>query len=225
VDAGVRKKIRLTVYGTEGYVRVDIHPFKWRYPVRIRSAFLLALGVAVAACSDNPTEPTGVSGSLSFSYTGAGTTSATTYSASGSIPTNINSSLGSNAWAVGSVDPNSNYVVVGAVIPRTSTTWDITSVGIGRKTVGTSDIDPNCDIESPDCTGIFVLFGQGQTDSNFSFGCSLTTGTVTITSISSSNITGTFSGSGDCFAPNGAFSDFTVTNGTFNVGISTQLLD
>jgi hypothetical protein len=193
--------------------------------VRFTIAFLVAFGVAIAGCSDNPTEPTGVSGSLSFSYTGAGATSATTYNASGTIPTSITANLGSNAWAAGSVSPTNNFATIGAVIPRTSTTWDITSIGIDRKTVGSSDIGPDCDFETEECTNVVVLFGQAQNDANFLFVCSLTTGVVTITAISSSNITGTFSGTGECFNPNGAFSAFTVTNGTFNVGITTQLLD
>ena len=193
----------------------------------MKSAFLVVCGLALLGCSDDPVSPTGVSGSLAFSYTGAGATSATTYSASGTIPLNIGSTsnFGSSAWAAGSVDPTSDFVAIGAAIPKGSATWDITSIGIARKTVGSSSIE-DCDIDAEECTSVIVIFGQGQNQNSFSQGCVLTTGTVTITAISSSNITGTFSGTGSCLSgTTGAETAFTVTNGTFNVGVTTQLLD
>jgi hypothetical protein len=185
---------------------------------------------ALASCGgDDPTDPnTGVSGAMSFSYTGAGASSSTTFSASGSIPLNVgsdtSSNLGSGAWAAGSVSPTANYVIVGGVIPRSSTAWDITQVSAARKTVGTSTIDPNCDAEATNCTGVFVFFNFNGNGDTFSYLCQLTTGTVTISAISSTNITGTFSGTGQCFTALGATSNFTVNNGTFNVGVTTQLL-
>lgn len=168
--------------------------------------------------------PTGASGSLSFSYTGAGATAATSFSASGAIPSNIDNGLGSGSWAAGSVSPTTNYVEIGAAIPKTSTTWDITVVQIARKTVGTSSISGTCEDEE-ECTGVFVIFNQGQTDNSFTHYCYLETGSVTISAISSSNISGTFTGSGFCYAPTGTETPFTVTNGSFNVGVTTQLLD
>lgn len=175
-------------------------------------------------CGDDPVSPAGVSGSMSFSFTGAGAANATTFSANGTIPSNINTTFGTGAWAAGSVSQTSNFTIVGAVIPKTSTTWDLTSIGIARKTVGTSDISADCDPET-ECTGVFVVFGQGGNGTAFTYSCGLTAGTVTVSAISATNITGTFSGTGFCFSAAGAESPFTVTSGTFNVGITTQLLD
>ena len=189
--------------------------------MRIKVA-LLVCTVALLGCSDDPTSPTGASGSLSFSYTGAGATASTSFNASGTIPTG--GSLGAGSWAAGGISETSNYVVVGAAISRTSATWDITSIGIARKTVGTSSIDPNC-VEDELCTGVFVTFGQGQTDATFSYTCALTTGSVTISAISSTNASGTFSGTGFCYSPAGAETAFTVTNGSFNVGITSEVLE
>ena len=185
---------------------------------------LLACSVALLGCSDDPVSPTGVSGSLSFSYTGAGATASTTFNANGAIPTNIGNSFGTGSWAAGSVSQTSNYVVIGGSIAKTSTTWDLTSIGIARKTVGTSTIDSSCD-EEEECTGVFVSFNQGQSDNAFTHYCWLTSGSVTISAISSTNITGTFSGSGFCYSHTGAETAFTVTNGSFNVGVTTQLLE
>lgn len=199
--------------------------------MKFRSALVLACGIALAACGgDDPTEPTGASGSLSFSYVGAGAANSTTYSASGTIPSSVgaefNGSLGTSSWAAGAFNSTQNYSVIGAVIPKTSTTWDITEVLVNRATVGTSQISAECsDPEVTGCTGVFVMFNfnpNGDTSTAF---CFLTTGSVTVSGISASNITGTFSGTGSCFnGTTGAESPFSITNGSFNVGVSNQLL-
>ena len=200
--------------------------------MKLRSALVLACGITLAACGGyDPTEPTGVSGSLSFSYQGGGSANSATYNASGTIPSNVGgefngNSLGTSSWAAGAYSTTQNYAVVGAAIPKTSTQWDITEVVINRTTVGTSQISADCsDPENTTCTGVFVMFNfnpNGDTSTSF---CFLTTGSVTVSAISASNMTGTFSGTGSCFnGTTGAESPFTITNGTFNVGVSNQLL-
>ena len=189
--------------------------------VRISRAFLVLLGAALAGCgSDGPTENTvGAAGSLSFTYTGAGAASATQYSATGAIPANPTVNNGSQPWAAGGIDGSST--VVWAVIPKSSNAWDMTFINIARTTQGSSTIDPNC--SSADCTDVAVWFGANNNETNFTYYCLLTTGTVNITAISSTTITGTFSGSGTCAAAAGGETPFTVTNGTFSVGITTLL--
>jgi hypothetical protein len=193
--------------------------------LRLR-AFVALGAIALAGCGDS-TEPD--ASTLSFSYTGAGAANATTFSATGVIPPNIvgTGTLGTNAWAAGSINPTSNFTIIGAVIPRTSTTWDITQVTVTRKTVGTTPIDPACadDFESVECTGIVVFYGLQPDGDDFQFGCFLTTGSVTITSITATNIAGTFSGTGTCFNSVGFETPYSVTNGSFNVAVTTQLLD
>jgi hypothetical protein len=197
--------------------------------VKNRWALLVACA-GLAACGDDPASPNGISGSLGFSYTGAGAAASTSFSANGTIPSTVGSStggnnLGSGSWAAGSISPTTNYTTVGAAISRSSSAWDVTSISIARKTVGTSTVDPNCDDEAQNCTGVFVFFNFNPNGDTFSYMCALTTGSVTISAISATNITGSFSGSGECFTPTGAFSSFTVTNGSFNVGVTTQLLN
>jgi hypothetical protein len=192
--------------------------------VKLSSILALSCALAVAGCSDDPTSPnTGVSGSLSFSYTGAGATSATTYSASGTAPSNIETNNGNTSWAVGGVSTADNQVVVVASVPKTSTTWDQIVIGIDRSTTGTSTISSSCSDEDS-CTGVFVTFGSNQSGTAFANFCTLTSGTITITALSSTNVTGTFSGTGTCISSFGATpTNFTVTNGVFNVGVTTQL--
>ena len=194
-----------------------------------RWAFLVVCA-GLGACGDDPGSPNGISGSLGFSYTGAGTTASTSFSANGTIPSTVGSTsagnnLGTGSWAAGSVSPTANYATIGAAIPRSSASWDITSISIARKTVGTSSVDPNCNDEAQNCTGVFVYFNFNPNGDTFAYACALTTGSVTISAISATNITGSFTGSGECFTPSGAFSAFTVTNGSFNVGVTTQLLN
>jgi hypothetical protein len=191
---------------------------------------LLLVCAGLGACGDDPASPNGISGSLGFSYTGASTAASASFSANGTIPSTVGSSsagndLGSGSWAAGSVSPTTNYVAVGAAIPKASASWDVTSISIARKTVGTSSVDPNCDDEAQNCTGVFVYLNFNPNGDTFSYACALTTGSVTISAISATRITGTFSGSGECFTPSGAFSSFTVSNGSFNVGVTTQLLN
>ena len=193
--------------------------------VRISRAFLVLFAAALAGCgSDNPNEPTiGASGTLAFTYTGAGAASATQYSATGAIPSNFGITNGSQAWAAGAVDASDNVTLVYAFVPKGGNTWDQSILQINRTSIGTSPIEVSC--SSANCTEFGVWFGMNQNGTNYSYICTLVTGTVNITAISSTNATGTFSGSGTCFA-SGSTSDtpFTVTNGSFNVGL-TALLD
>jgi hypothetical protein len=191
--------------------------------VKLKNAFVLALGAVLAGCSDSPTEPTvGVSGSTSFSYTGAGAASATSYSASGAVPANLESTWGSSSWAAGGVDASLGETAIMASVPRASNRWDITIISIARTAVGTSNIVSSCTANV--CTSVSVIFNVSQDlFTSFNYFCTLTTGSVTISAISSTNVTGTFSGSGTCSNPSDVETPFTVTNGSFNVGITPDI--
>lgn len=180
---------------------------------------LVGVGLALMACkSDSTTAPIVVaSGSLSFSYTGAG--GAATYSASGSAPASRTSSYGTAPWAAGTSDAATQIIDAIAVVPKTSTTWDFAVVSIGRLTVGSSTINSSC--TATQCTGVTIAFGTTQNSTSFQFVCSLASGTVAITSVSSTRVVGTFSGSGTCVTLTGASSAFTVTNGSFDVPLVT----
>jgi hypothetical protein len=191
--------------------------------VRITS-LLAACAIVLAGCSDS-TSPD--DSTFSFTYTGAGAANATTYSATGTIPAGLSQSntFGTSPWAAGGVEATSNYSFIAGVIPKTSTSWDFAAVGIGRKTVGTSPIDPNCDVEATvDCTGVAIFFGfQPDGDGSFQYACFLSTGSATITSISETRIAGSFSGTGSCVNSLDVESSFTITGGAFDVAISPQL--
>lgn len=179
---------------------------------------LLSGCVALAACSgDTITGPNGESGSLSFSFTGAG--GASSFNAAGAVPTGASTGYGASPWAIGSKDNANQIFDVLAAGPKTSTTWDIASVTIARLTVGSSAI--NCASEM--CTGVAVLFGSAPGNNSYAFQCVLTTGTVTLAIISATRAVGTFSGSGQCIATSGATTPFAVANGAFDVGFSSGI--
>lgn len=190
----------------------------------MRPRVLVALtALALAGCGDDPVSP-GADSTLSFSYTGAGASSATTFSATGQIPANVQFSFGSSPWAAGASAPTVSYTTIAGSIPRTATTYNFIAIGVTRKTVGTSPIDPTCDDpELTSCTGVFVFFDFNPDGDAMAFGCYLTSGSVTITAISSEKITGNFSGAGTCLSDDLSESAFSITNGAFDVDTSAQI--
>jgi len=181
--------------------------------MRITRVLSLALAGTLAACSDSPNEPetVGVSGSLSFTYNGAGASAATQYSATGAIPSNFGTNNGSQPWAAGAIDNSTNSTIVYGFIPTGGNTWNWSYIQIARTTVGTSTITSSCTANT--CTEFGVWFGMNANGTNYSYICTLTSGTVNITAISSTNVTGTFSGTGECVASNSTTTTpFSVTN-------------
>jgi hypothetical protein len=189
----------------------------------VKLKYLLVVGaMAVMSCSDS-TSPSGASGAVSFSYSGAGVSGTGSYSATGALPANNAAAFGSSAWAAGENVFSSGELDVIGVQPRTASTWDIAGLTIGRNTVGSSSIDPNC-VSSNFCTDVTIAFGSNAAEDAYSFYCSLTSGTVTITSITDTRAAGTFSGSGTCqTSASSAETAFTITSGSFDVALTSNV--
>ena len=181
-----------------------------RVPIVAAIALLLACG------GSDSTGPIATSSGISFTYTGAGNG---TFSTSGTISaTALATAPYATAWATGWRDPADNSTNVVANIPRAGGTSDLAVVAIKGQTTGTVSIDPNCvATDTTTCNDVFLAIGQSSNGASFTFICSLTSGTITVSSISSTNATGSFSGSGTCFTFTGVTSSFVVTNGSFNV--------
>src|SRR5579862_3808920 len=105
-----------------------------------RTHLLVAFGVVLIGCHTT-TEPPIPSGSVSFSYIGAGATSATTYSASG--PGTAFPCTEACVVPYGSLQGEIGLL---ASVPRTSTTSDIAEVSTfaAQRSVGSYAADPNC---------------------------------------------------------------------------------
>lgn len=179
-----------------------------------RVVFVGALLLLLPACSDTATEPGGLSGTVSFTYSGGG---GGAFSATGVPPANT------------SAEPNADFAAGNVDTPRPQTTavgyhvrgvgrFDAALIGINRVTVGSSQISEDCDITFDSCTGfMFIINGSQANEETFDFVCALSTGTFAITELSPTRIRGTLTGSGECFSSSFAVTAFTVTNGTFDV--------
>jgi hypothetical protein len=196
--------------------------------VRITSAILAACALAVIGCGGDDDTVSPNNSSLSFTYTGAAAANATTFAASGAPTPSVGSSLGSSSFAVGSLSTTGASSAVAGVVPTTSTTYDMAIVAIAMATVGTSPISETCDADSFEgtefCTGVAVFYGLSDSEEAEGYLCGLTSGSVAITSISDKSMAGTFSGTGTCY--NFALdteAPYTITNGVFNVALSSQL--
>ena len=182
----------------------------------LRRVALSALVLAAVACSDS-TSPNSSNGSSSFTFTGAG---GGAFNVTGAVPT-LQADVGSHDWAGGHLNTTSAGYEVGAAQARGAGRYDILGLFVHRLTVGTDVIDSTC--TTSDCTSLVFGRNLSQTDDNFDFICVATSGSVTITDISDSRITGTYSGSGSCYDMSFATTAFTVTNGTFDVPLVQNL--
>jgi hypothetical protein len=177
-------------------------------PNRLVSA--VAVCLFALGCSDS-TGPGGLTGTVTFNYTGGG---GGTFNVSGRMPT-IAADAGDDDWAAGFRDnPNSQISIAGARA-RTAGRYDLAFIGIGRLAVGTENVDANCEPDLEVCTGLVLLIDISEADDSFAFICALGTGSIAITEITSTRVRGSFSGTGAC--ANGSVTSFTVTGGTFDV--------
>jgi hypothetical protein len=176
-----------------------------------RRYFLLAGALAlVASCGDSGTGSNNLSGSVSFTYSGAISGS---FSASGALP--VVTSQETQQWAVGARDDSQGEVIVEALKPRTSTSHDVVILFITRTTVGSSLVDCGQNV----CADLFFDFDVNNSSEDVQQSCFLASGTLNIATITSSRVTGTFSGTGSCFALGGGAASFTVSSGAFDVAL------
>ena len=155
-------------------------------------------------------------GSMSFTFTGGGGGS---FTASGVAPSFSAAPPTGSTWAGGYIEAGEMFV--GGSRPRSAGLVDLAVLRIGRTTTGSEPIDPDCDIDGAAACNTLFLFlnfnGNGDTGDFF---CGLTSGTIVVTSASSSRAQGTFSGTGECIAgTGGAITAFAVSNGTFDVAL------
>jgi hypothetical protein len=167
-------------------------------PSRILVGALLAV---TAGCGDG-TGPGGLSGSVSFSHSGATTG---TFSASGSV---LVADPEASTWAAGTRDDASQSIDVEGYIAHPSGTHDYAHVQFPQLTPGTVTVANGASVT--------IVFGQPETGTATWY-CTLTSGSVVVTSLSSNRVRGSFSGSGTCVPASGSPVALTVTDGSFDV--------
>jgi hypothetical protein len=193
------------------------------YRVQIRIPLLLGALAIAASCSDS-TSPKGNSGALSFGY--AGSASGTgTFNVSGVYPTLAADVGKANAAGAAKNSAGTGFQVAG-IRTQANSKFDVVVLNIPSLTVGTSTINAAvCQPTSSDsCPALVYVTGVSQTDQQGTLLCLLGTGNIAITSVTSTRLKGTFTGSGLCSdGTQNPPTDFTVTNGTFDVAIVSTL--
>ena len=173
----------------------------------------------MGACGDSTGPASDSDGSFSFSYT-AGQTSSS-FSATGTYPTNATSSH-TSTWSTAWTDNTDNSIL--ALSNRATGGGLANSVflAIDRQSAGTSVIDLDCEpTATTACTVFTFAIGVNEAGTVFSLSCVMSEGSVTISQISSTRVSGTFQGETVCFS-NTAIAEGTVTNGTFNLPLMAE---
>ena len=177
--------------------------------------FLLGATVLLLGSCSNGTEPRNSSGSLTFSSLGTG--SVPYFSVSGAFDPNR---AATSPWAFGVVDETADSLHLHARKPHDNGTYDDVHVWIGKTAVGDVAIHETCGTTVDDlCAGVTIDFEFNPANEGFTYTCFLTSGYVSITSISETRASGVFSGAGTCYSILGASSTFNLTTGTYDVAL------
>lgn len=183
-----------------------------------RSALVATLSLLAACGGDSVTSPidAALSGTVAFNFTGGGGGS---FGATGAITSAaLASSPFTTTWAAGYKDATDKTTNIAANVPKSATTSDFVAITFNGQTASTGNISPSCiDSSTTTCNAVGLLLGHSSSGSTFTSFCALMSGSITLSSISSTNATGSFSGSGTCVTATGTSSAWVVTNGTFNV--------
>jgi len=187
--------------------------------MKYRHVPIIATLSLLVGCGDkSPTDVNAgiVSGTVSFTYTGAAGGS---FSATGGISSIASAAAHTTTWATGWNDNSLSTTNIVANVPRAGGLADFAVIIINSLTTGTNNVDANCSSDALSCNMVVLAMGATSAGSMPSTQCFLESGTITISAISSTNATGSFSGAGSCFSLGGAGipTDFVVTNGSFNV--------
>lgn len=170
------------------------------------ASFLLLTGCKSATA---PLDPVGT---MTFTYAGGMSGAWSANGATNATPIVRQT----NAWA--SSRNGTNTVFVESMVPSTATSHHFAQLTIRRQTVGTETLLAGC---TGTCSRLYIMFGAPNAGSTAMFDkeCTMTVGTITISSITSNRVTGTFSGTGTCASFGGASTSWTVTNGVFDTAI------
>ena len=168
--------------------------------------------VVLSGCGGKATGIVDLNGLVTFTYSGGGLSG--TYSANGAMPA---SATGVDDWAAS--DKGTGTVFTTSMQPRSATTHDMSIITIRRQSVGTETLTSGC---STNCSRLYIMFGAPNTGASNLFlqECTMTVGSITVSAISASRVSGTFSGTGTCTSAfGGSPTTFTVTNGSFDTAI------
>ena len=181
--------------------------------MRLSTRTLAALAI-LTACGGGTTSPTLIpSGSASFTFTGAG---GGTFAATGSA----SDAATTRTYAVAYTNSQDNSIDIQAVQATSASLSNVLTIVFKGQAAGTGTVASGCVATSTvACNTIaFVIGTPGGSSSSFQ--CFVTSGSITVATVSGATATGTFSGSGNCIANTGVSSAFTLTGGTFSAPLT-----
>ena len=188
---------------------------------RVRLSTLLGLAF-VSGCMNDPANPGAIGlsvlGKASFGYVRGGSTS--TYSATGIISlATFATDRYTTTFALGFRDTTSTATAIVSNVPRSSGVSDVLTINVNSQGVGTFAIGSSCTAGAANCTGVIFVVDLNANTGAFTAACTLSSGVVTIATYSQTSATGSFSGSGLCAGATGVSTDFSITNGVFDVPV------
>jgi len=127
--------------------------------------------------------------------------------------------LRATSWATALRDNVKSEVLVIASSPKSGSVRDGASLNFAGLLPGTMAIDSTCSSASAACTAFTLAFTIDASGAN-TMSCSLSAGSISLTTVSSARVSGTFSGSGTCVPKTGAPSSFAVTTGVFDAAFA-----
>jgi hypothetical protein len=184
-------------------------------------ALIAALAV-MSSCTEDITGITAVdSGSLRFSFAGAGGQPATVFNATGSAQLTRVGNFQLGDWAYSERGPDSPMPIIVHASMTAQAKFHYATMQVPRDAqAGTVlRVDPACTSIATDCARMGFLFNT-LTSGGATTGCNAISGTVRITARGSSRMSGTFQVVARCAAaPAGIAEETSITDGTFDVEI------
>lgn len=185
----------------------------------------IALVAALAVMSSCTQDPTGIkavdSGSLRFTFAGAGGQAATVFNASGSAQLTRVGNFQLGDWAYSERGPEAPMPIIVHASMTADPKFHYATMQVPREAQAGAvlRVDPECTSIATDCARVGVLF-HTLNSGGATTACTARSGTMRITARSSSRMTGTFQVVARCTAaPAGTPEETSIPDGTFDVEI------
>lgn len=176
----------------------------------LHPAFVLALALTAACGDESPTETTYPSGSLSFSYASENSPLSGNFAAVGAISEDADN----ENWAA-AVRQNGGAVMMGNEVSGSAESVAI--VSLPNAAAGNTPVTEECDTA---CASVSFLLEKTVGGVTRSYMCDMTSGTISVSTLSASRVKGTFSGTGYCSSlEDDNAPTITITNGAFDTPV------
>lgn len=189
---------------------------------QMKKIALAALLVALYGCSEDPFQVQRVdSGSVRFTFPGAGGQAAMVFDAEGSAELTRVGNFRLGDWAYAERGPQDGMPIIVHSSMTADPKFHYATFQLPREVAAGAELrgDPECSAIATDCARMGVLF-HTLANGGATTACYMVSGTVRVVSRSSDRMRGTFQGQLACTAaPGGNPENATVTDGDFDLEI------